>query len=75
MELALTYDDVLLVPRRSGIATRREVDTTTRLSRRLDVAIPILSANMDTVTEAGMAVARDWYSTVYSVRICSARAA
>jgi IMP dehydrogenase len=57
MELALTYDDVLLVPRRSGIATRREVDTSTRLSRRLDVAIPIVSANMDTVTEAEMAVA------------------
>jgi IMP dehydrogenase len=57
MELALTYDDVLLVPRRSGITTRREVDTRTQLTRRLDVAVPIVSANMDTVTEAEMAVA------------------
>src|SRR5579884_2512288 len=57
MDLGLTYDDVLLVPRRSGITTRREVDTRTRLTRGLEMAIPIVSANMDTVTEASMAVA------------------
>jgi IMP dehydrogenase len=55
--LALSYDDVLLVPRRSRIASRREVDTSTRLTRRLRLAVPIVSANMDTVTEAPMAVA------------------
>jgi IMP dehydrogenase len=57
MDLALTYDDVLLVPRRSGITTRREVDTCTRLTRGLEIHIPIVSANMDTVTEAAMGVA------------------
>jgi IMP dehydrogenase len=57
MELALTYDDVLLVPRRSDVASRRDVDTRTRLSRRLELAIPIVSANMDTVTEWRMAEA------------------
>ncbi len=57
MDLALTYDDVLLVPRRSGITTRREVDTCTRLTRGLEIRIPIVSANMDTVTEAAMGVA------------------
>src|ERR1043166_950250 len=53
--LALTYDDVLLVPCRSGVASRRDVDTCTRLTRELRLNIPIVSANMDTVTEARMA--------------------
>lgn len=53
--LALTYDDVLLVPRRSVLASRRNVDTRTRLTRELELHIPIVSANMDTVTEARMA--------------------
>src|SRR5438270_7170464 len=55
--LALTYDDVLLVPRRSRIASRRNVDTCSRFSRHIDIATPIVSANMDTVTEADMAIA------------------
>src|SRR5215469_423476 len=53
--LALTYDDVLLVPCRSGVASRRDVDTSTRLTRDLRLNIPIVAANMDTVTEARMA--------------------
>jgi IMP dehydrogenase len=53
--LALTYDDVLLVPWRSGVASRRDVDTSTRLTRDLRLNIPIVAANMDTVTEARMA--------------------
>jgi IMP dehydrogenase len=53
--LALTYDDVLLVPCRSGVASRRDVDTSTRLTRDLRLTIPIVAANMDTVTEARMA--------------------
>src|SRR5260370_15339466 len=53
----LTYDDVLLVPKRSAIASRRHVSTSTRLSRTITLNIPIVSANMDTVTEAPMAVA------------------
>jgi IMP dehydrogenase len=55
--VALTYDDVLLVPRRSRISSRRNVDTCSRFSRRIDIATPIVSANMDTVTEAEMAIA------------------
>ncbi len=55
--LGLTYEDVLLVPRRSRITSRREVDTCSRFSRRIDLATPIVSANMDTVTEADMAIA------------------
>src|SRR6266702_936652 len=53
--LALTYDDVLLVPCRSSVASRRDVDTATRLTRDLRLNIPVVSANMDTVTEARMA--------------------
>lgn len=57
MELGLTYDDVLLVPRRSAVASRRDCDTRTRLTRQIELAIPIISANMDTVTEARLAEA------------------
>ena len=53
--LALTYDDVLLVPCRSAVASRRDVDTRTRLTRDIQLNIPIVAANMDTVTEARMA--------------------
>ncbi|MCC7358642.1 MAG: IMP dehydrogenase [Anaerolineales bacterium] len=55
--LGLTFDDVLLVPKHSSIASRTAVNTTAQLSRRLSLAIPIISANMDTVTEAPMAIA------------------
>lgn len=57
MRLTLTYDDVLLEPKHSSIASRRNVDTSTRLSRNITMAVPIVSANMDTVTESAMAVA------------------
>jgi IMP dehydrogenase len=57
IEIGLTFDDVLLIPRRSGVSTRRQVDTRTRLCRGIDLAIPIVSASMDTVTEARMASA------------------
>src|ERR671931_2830662 len=53
--LALTYDDVLLVPCRSSVSSRRDVDTGTRLTRELRLKIPVVAANMDTVTEARMA--------------------
>ncbi len=56
-QTGLTFDDVLLVPRRSRITSRHAVDTSTRISRNIHCRIPILSANMDTVTEATMAVA------------------
>src|ERR1700736_2983625 len=57
LEIGLTFDDVLLIPRRSGVSTRRQVDTRTRLCRGIDLAIPVVSASMDTVTEAPMASA------------------
>lgn len=53
----LTFDDVLLLPKRSSIASRKDVDTGTMLTERIPLRIPIVSANMDTVTEASMAIA------------------
>lgn len=53
----LTFDDVLLVPRHSPVRSRRDVTTTTRVTAGISLAIPILSANMDTVTESEMAIA------------------
>ena len=53
----MTFDDVLLVPKRSSIRSRRDVSTETWLTRGIRLHIPIISANMDTVTEARMAVA------------------
>jgi len=53
----LTFDDVLLVPKHSAIASRAAVNTNAQLTRRIKLAIPIISANMDTVTESAMAMA------------------
>ena len=54
--IALTYDDVLLLPGETDVIPS-EVDTTARLTRDIDVAMPLVSAAMDTVTEARMAIA------------------
>jgi IMP dehydrogenase len=54
--LGLTYDDVLLIPGASDVVPA-EVDTSTRLTRGLRLAIPLLSSAMDTVTESRMAIA------------------
>ncbi|TMQ69744.1 MAG: IMP dehydrogenase [Candidatus Eisenbacteria bacterium] len=53
---ALTFDDVLLVPRLSEVHPR-DVDTRTRFSRHIELNVPIVSAAMDTVTESELAIA------------------
>jgi len=53
---ALTFDDVLLVPAASDVLPS-QTDLRTRLTRELDLGIPIVSSAMDTVTEAAMAIA------------------
>jgi IMP dehydrogenase len=52
-----TFDDVLLLPRPSSINSRKEVDTSTFLTRKIKINIPIVSSPMDTVTEARLAIA------------------
>ncbi|MGH7740372.1 MAG: IMP dehydrogenase [bacterium] len=56
LELALTYDDVMLVPQKSNVLPR-ETDVSTYLTPRIKLNIPILSAAMDTVTESRLAIA------------------
>ena len=53
----LTFDDVLLVPRRSSIRSRQDVSLRTRLTRNIEIDLPIIAANMDTVCEQEMALA------------------
>jgi IMP dehydrogenase len=55
LEEALTFDDVLIVPAQSEVLPHQVV-TKTRLTRKLDINIPIISASMDTVTEAKTAI-------------------
>ena len=55
-KLALSFDDVLLVPRKSNVLPS-QVDVSTRLTKDIRLNIPLLSAAMDTVTEARMAIA------------------
>ena len=54
--LALTFDDVLLVPRHSSVHPR-QVSVTSRFTRTIPLNVPLVSAAMDTVTEADMAIA------------------
>lgn len=56
IRMGLTFDDVLLVPRKSKVLPR-EADVRTRLTREIDINVPLLSAAMDTVTESEMAIA------------------
>ncbi|MEX2498892.1 MAG: IMP dehydrogenase [Wenzhouxiangellaceae bacterium] len=56
IEEALTFDDVSLVPAHSDILPR-DVDLTTRITRDLEINIPLISSAMDTVTEARLAIA------------------
>jgi IMP dehydrogenase len=56
-DLGLTFDDVLLVPKRSSIHSRKDVSTASWLVPGIRLSIPIISSNMDTVTETHMAIA------------------
>lgn len=51
----LTFDDVLLVPRHSEISSRRNTDLTSKITKNFSCELPIITANMDTVTGSNMA--------------------
>lgn len=56
LEEGLTFDDVVLIPAHSTVLPK-DVDTSTRLTKRIRLTIPLVSAAMDTVTEAPLAIA------------------
>src|SRR5205085_8584213 len=56
VEQGITFDDVLLLPRLSGVVPA-DVSVKTRLTKRIDLHIPLLSSLMDTVTESELAIA------------------
>lgn len=53
----LTFDDVLLVPRHSEISSRRNTDLTSHVTKKVSLELPLITANMDTITETAMACA------------------
>jgi IMP dehydrogenase len=57
LQTALTFDDVLLVPKFSSIVSRSEVDLSLNLGPSIQLSLPVISSPMDTVTEAEMATA------------------
>lgn len=56
-EIGLTFDDVLLVPKLTRLKSRNDVNLSTFLTPKIKLKIPLISANMDTVTESEMAIA------------------
>ena len=54
--IGLTFDDVLLVPKKSSLKSRKQANLFTNLTPKINLNIPIISANMDTVTESTMAI-------------------
>ncbi|MEK7566728.1 MAG: IMP dehydrogenase [Patescibacteria group bacterium] len=55
MKEGLTFDDVLLIPKKSRVFSRKDVSLKIQFSRNIELSTPIVSANMDTVTESRMA--------------------
>ena len=57
MEEALSYDDVLLVPKYSDIESRSQIDIGSELDKNIRLSLPVMSSPMDTITESKMALA------------------
>ena len=56
MDKGFTYSDVLIKPKKTPLSSRREADLTSKFSRNIELNIPLVSSNMETVTEEDMAI-------------------
>lgn len=54
--MGVTFDDVLLVPKKTPVQSRSQIDVSSRLTPKISLQTPLISANMDTVTEHAMAI-------------------
>ena len=61
---ALTYDDVLMVPQRSEVKSRKDPSLSSKLTPKITLETPFISANMDTLTEHQMMIAMDQMGAV-----------
>ncbi len=53
----LTFDDLLIVPNKSNVRSRRTPELSTNITKKIKIDIPLVSSNMDTITESAMAIA------------------
>jgi len=56
MRTGITFDDVLLIPKKSSVLSRSDVNIESKLTKKISLNVPIVSSNMDTVTESDMAI-------------------
>ncbi len=71
-KIGLSYDDILLIPNYSEVKSRLNVDLKTKLTKNIEIELPFISANMDTITEYKMAKKLDEYGALGIIhRFCS----
>jgi len=70
MKETLSFHDVLLVPKYSDIASRGKIDIGNHLDKNINLALPVISSPMDTITELKMARCMHYYGGLGIVHRC-----